>query len=404
MAALFPDSAPPRTILVICTRRIGDVLLATPIVRSLKARWPQAQIDMLVFKGTAGVLENNPDIRQVITVAQRASLKERFSDAYKIWRKYDLACAAMTSDRASFYCWFAGRKRIGIVAPAGKSWFKRLLLNRFAVDSNQTKHIVQSGLSLLPLLEVEAIPEVVPPSVSLHTEQIAHLQRRLAPLQDSPYAALHLYPMYTYKMWHAEGWVAVIEWLRAQGYAVVLTGGPDPAEMAYAAQISARVGGAILNLAGVLSLGETAEVIRRAKLYVGPDTSVTHIAAATGTPTIALFGPSNPVRWGPWPRGWSASESPWKLAGSGRHGNTYLLQGHGACVPCKLEGCEAHIQSWSDCLLMLDANRVIDAAAELLDIALPKLHRIPIVAQSIARPQRRVSEVQATPAAIGKQA
>jgi heptosyltransferase-3 len=117
MPALFSDSAPPRSILVICTGRIGDVLLATPVSRSLKARWPDAQIDMLVFSGTGGVLENNPDIRHVISVASRANLARRFAGARKIWRKYGLGCALRTSSAASLYCWMAGRKRIGVVAP-----------------------------------------------------------------------------------------------------------------------------------------------------------------------------------------------------------------------------------------------------------------------------------------------
>lgn len=403
MAALFPDSVPPRTILVICTRRIGDVLLTTPVIRSLKARWPDAQIDMLVFNGTAGVLENNPDIRHVISVAQRARLSERFADARKIWRKYDLACAAMTSDRASFYSWFAGRKRIGIVAPAGKSWFKRLLLNRFAVESDQTMHVVQSGLSLMPLLDIAARPEVVAPGIGHQAERIAQMDGRLASVAGKPLAALHLYPMYTYKMWHTEGWLAVIDWLRTHGYAIVLTGGPADAETAYARDIAARAGGDILNLAGQLSLGETAEVIRRSKLFIGPDTSASHIAAATGTPTITLFGPSNPVRWGPWPKDWTGG-SPWKLSGSGHRGNVYLIQGRGACVPCKLEGCEANIHSWSDCLLMLDANRVIDAAAELLGIEPDKQRRIPIVSLSVVRPHRLAPEAETAPTTMGSKA
>jgi heptosyltransferase III len=389
MAALFPASRPPRTILVVCTRRIGDVLLATPLARSLKHRWPDAQIDMLVFEGTAGVLEHNPDIRSVISVAQRARFGERLADARKIWRRYDLACAAMTSDRAAFYCWFAGRKRVGIVEPAGKSGFKRLLFNRLAVENHTRWHTVQSALSLLPLLDVAPCPQVVAPGIGPNAQAGARLDRQLAAAAGKPTAVLHLYPMYTYKMWHEEGWLALIDWLRAQGYAIVLTGGPAEAEVAYAQRIGARAGGTLISLVGQLSLGETAEAIRRARLFVGPDTSATHIAAATGTPTIALFGPSKPVRWGPWPQGWSAPTSPWPMVGSGRHGNVYLLQGTGACVPCTLEGCEAHLGSWSDCLLMLDANRVIDAAAELLGIARDNQVREAIVSLMPNRPQRR---------------
>jgi heptosyltransferase-3 len=61
-------------------------------------------------------------------------------------------------------------------------------------------------------------------------------------------------------MWHIEGWIAVIDSLRARGYAIVLTGGPAEAEVAYARDIAERVGGEIINLTGRLSLGETAEV------------------------------------------------------------------------------------------------------------------------------------------------
>ena len=61
----MPDSA-PRRILVVCLRRIGDVLLATPLLRSLKNAYPLAEIDALVFAGTAGMLEGNADVRRVI--------------------------------------------------------------------------------------------------------------------------------------------------------------------------------------------------------------------------------------------------------------------------------------------------------------------------------------------------
>ena len=383
MTALFPDTAPPRSILVICTGRIGDVLLGTPVVRSLKAHWPHAQIDMLVFNGTGEVLENNPDIRRVISISPRAKPAGRLSDARKIWRKYDLGCSLRTSSLASFLCWTAGRKRIGIVAPARKSWLRKRMLHRFVVDRDHSLHAVQSGISLMTLLDIAPRFEVVLPAVRSQPVQLEQLERLLAPVAGKPYVVVHMYPRYTYKMWHAEGWIALLEFLRARGYAIVLTGGPAEAEMAYARDISERAGNEVINLVGKLSLAATAEVIQRARLFVGPDTSASHIAAATGTPTLVLFGPSNPVRWGPWPKDWTG-DSPWETSGSGRRGNVYLLQGVGACVPCKLEGCDANIDSWSDCLLMLDANRVIDAAIVLLGIAPDRQRRIPIVAEGFA--------------------
>ncbi|WP_429363854.1 glycosyltransferase family 9 protein [Paraburkholderia sp. GAS32] len=396
MTALFPDTAPPRSILVVCTGRIGDVLLGTPVARSLKLHWPNAKIDVLVFDGTGGVLENNPDIRRVISISPRAKPVQRLNDARKIWRQYDLGCSLRTSSLASFLCWMAGRKRIGIVAPARRSWIKKLMLNRFVIERGHSVHTVQSGVSLMALLGITPCFEVVPPALLTQPSQLEQLDPLLASTNGKPYAVVHMYPRFTYKMWHAEGWIAVLAFLHARGYAIVLTGGPAAAEVTYARDICARAGIEAVNLVGKLSLAATAEVIRRARLFIGPDTSASHIAAAIGIPTLALFGPSNPVRWGPWPKGWTGI-SPWMTSGSRRRGNVYLLQGIGACVPCKLEGCEAHIHSWSDCLLTLDANRVIDAATELLDIA-PSIapdrrRRIPIVAETFAGARLEMADV-----------
>ena len=129
----------------------------------------------------------------------------------------------------------------------------------------------------------------------------------------------------------------------------------------------------VTDLSGKLSLAELAELIRGARLYVGPDTSVTHIAAACGTPTVALFGPSNPVKWGPWPIGAADDPSPWRMLGQPwqRKGNVALLQGVqpadlGHCLPCRLEGCERHLGSESRCLTEMPADPVIAAARELL--------------------------------------
>jgi heptosyltransferase-3 len=396
MTVFFPDTAPPRSILIVCTGRIGDVLLGTPVARSLKSHWPNAQIDMLVFDGTGGVLENNPDIRRVILIPSRAKQARRLNDARKIWRQYDLGCSLRTSSLASFLCWVAGRKRIGLVAPLRKSWLKKWMLHRFIVDRDHSLHTVQSGALLMTLLGITPSFEIVTPALRNQPVQLAHLEQLLASVTGKSYVVVHMYPRYTYKMWHAEGWIALIEFLRSRGYAIVLTGGPAELEAVYARNISEQASNDVINLVGKLSLAATAEVIRRARLFVGPDTSTSHIAAATGTPTLALFGPSNPLRWGPWPKDWVGS-SPWNTVGSAQRGNVYLLQGVGACVPCQREGCNGNINSWSDCLLMLDANSVIDAAARLLGIAPNGKRRIPIVTRAYAHTRLGTAQLGAHP-------
>nr|WP_254214847.1 glycosyltransferase family 9 protein [Burkholderia multivorans] len=373
--ALFSSARPPRTILVAAPRRIGDVLLTTPLVRSLKARWPDAQIDMLVFRGTEGVLEHNPDVRRVIVVAQRAGFCERLRDALSMWRRYDLACAALSSDRPRFYSWFAGRKRVGLVDPERLTWLTRLMLNGIAINHHQSAHTVVSTLALAPVIGIDPVSEVVAPGIGDDPERRARFDAWLAESPavraGKPLVVLHPYPMFRYKQWRLDGWVEMIGWLRDRGFAVALSGGPADREREYAEQVAAEAGGDVLNLVGRLTFGESAELVRRARLFIGPDTGATHVAAATGTDTIALFGPSDPVRWGPWPQHWPATENPWPLRGSGRHGNVWLLQGDGDCVPCRHEGCDRHVDSRSDCLENLDAQRVKRAAAEMLGLERP---------------------------------
>ena len=85
------DRRPPRRILLVCTQRIGDVLLATPLARSLKQAWPQAELRFLVFQGTAGVLAGNPDIDRIIAYPQRTGWRGTLAQLRELWQRYDLA-------------------------------------------------------------------------------------------------------------------------------------------------------------------------------------------------------------------------------------------------------------------------------------------------------------------------
>lgn len=354
------ERKPPRRILLICTQRIGDVLLATPLARSLKRAWPEAELHFLVFKGTEGVLEGNPDIDRVIALPQRTDWRGKLAQFRTLWRRYDLAVSTIATDRARLYGWVGAVFRIGFIAEQEKG--KNLLLDRWLKFDDRDTHTVSMGLRLTELLGIAPCYQVVPPSLAPHARDA--LFGRLDSLKEKKYVVLHPSPKFAYKMWRQEGWVELAEWLQQQGLQVVLTGGPDSDERAYAEAIAQQV--PVLNLAGALSLAETAELIGSARLFIGPDTAVTHIAAAMGVPTIALFGPSNPVKWGPWPQRWSRPESPWPWRGGGRQGNVQLIQGQGDCVPCLLEGCDRHIGSNSLCLQQISASSLIVAVRAMM--------------------------------------
>lgn len=353
----------PANILVVVTRRIGDVLLTTPLIRSLRLAWPRAKIDVLVFAGTEGVLFGNHDINRILTVAPRLALGEHLRFLAGLWWKYDLSLSAVPSDRPTIYAFMAGKQRIGLVAEGKKHQWKKWLLSQWAPFNGNDIHTVLTHLRLATLLGVSSSNEVV---VSWRQEDEGQVRQVLPfDLSAQPYAVLHVYPMFAYKMWRADAWAELSHWLRSQGLRVVLTGGAKTEEADYIQHLMPSLPVDTVNIAGKVSLGGVAYLLSKARGYVGPDTSVTHMAAALGIPVVALFGPSNPVKWGPWPKEYKGANNPYCMKGTQRVNNVLLLQGKGDCVPCMEEGCEHHTASLSDCLQYLPAASAIEAMQEL---------------------------------------
>lgn len=355
---------PPRSVLVVVTRRIGDVLLGTPVIRSLKAAWPDAAVDALVFEGTQDVLAANPDVRRVHTIAQRPGILAHLALAVRLARRYDVALSLVPSDRPTIYASIAGRWRAGLLLPTRKERWKRPFLHHWVAFDARNTHTVLMHLALAEALGIPPRREVV---VSWSTADAQQVDTLLAGDDGRPLAVLHPYPRFNYKLWHAGGWIETAHWLARHGYRVVLSGGPDAAELEYVRDLTPGMPAATLDLAGRLTLGGTGYLLSRAALYVGPDTAVTHMAAALGVPTVALYGPTDAVKWGPWPRDYTGSGNPWRRLGSQSVGRVRLLLGDPACVPCGHEGCERHIGSFSDCLQELPTARVIAAIESLID-------------------------------------
>lgn len=349
--------------LVVCTRRIGDVLLATPVVRSLKVAHPGAAIDMLVFEGTQDIVSANADIRRIWTIAERPAIGPHLTLLRSIRRRYDLALSILAGDRPTFHAWAAGRYRVGTLLNDRKSWWKRRLLHEWVPFDNLHTHTVAMNLRLLAPLQIEPLGT---PVVSWTHEDEDSVSRAFPGIQSSrPYVALHVSPKFAYKTWTVAGWVALGRWLMDRGMTVVVTG-VETAEQRYCEHVILGLPEAV-NLVGLVTLPALGYLLSHAALYIGTDTAVSHMAAAVGVPTVVLFGPSNPVKWGPWPKDFPpTTPSPWLRQGSQRQGNVFLLQGEGDCVPCLGEGCDRHVNSLSDCLQRLSVHRVIQAVETML--------------------------------------
>lgn len=362
------QSADFRRILVVCTRQIGDVLLTTPLIRAAKQRWPAAAIDVLGFAGTTGMLEGNPDVAEIIEVQPGSGWRQSLPLARRLWRRYDLALVSERSDRAHIYGWFAARVRAGRVsAHAGRlERWKRALLRHAVTVEHDDEHVVLERLRLLdPWLSPAArgpVHVVPPPAAALPADVVG--------LLDRSYAVVHVPSMWRYKQWPVERYTALVRGLLDDGVQVVLTGGPGEADAAKCAEVAhAGTSPSLLNLAGRLNFNQLTALLQRAGVYIGPDTSVTHLAAACGIPVVALYGPTNPQLWGPWPQGHGVAE-PYRLRGvCQRVGSIRLLQSERSCVPCMGEGCDRHRDSASLCLEQdFDTLRVLAQAREALGL------------------------------------
>jgi heptosyltransferase-3 len=341
------------TILVVALRRLGDVLLTTPLIRSLRRAWPDATIHALVFAPTAGILEGNPDLDAIVTMPARPTAAESLGLMARLWKGYTLAVSTQSGDRPTSFALAAGRAHLAPVEPRLSGSLKRFALRR-SVPTVEGLHRVEEILRLADALGIERVPELVCPTRPA-LSQIGPQQR---------YAVIHAAPMYRYKRWTPAGWRELAAALERRGLTVVATGGPDQSERSYLDEVW-EGHPHVRRLDGQIEWAEIAALLSRAALFIGPDTSVTHLAAASGCPTIALYGPTDPRLWGPWPIG--GLKQPWLAAGTiQRRGNVWLVQNPLPCLPCQKEGCERHIESYSRCLDEMKLEQVLAAVNDAL--------------------------------------
>ncbi len=340
-------------ILVIVLRRLGDVLLTTPLIRSLRRAWPDASIEALVFADTAGILAGNPDLDGVVAMPVRPTAGQSLALAKRLWSRYDLAVSTQCGDRPWFFAFVAGRVRVGPIEDNLSGRLKRFVYHR-SLPYVPGVHRVEEILRIADLLGIARAPELVCPSAGM-PESIA----------VGDYAVIHAAPMFRYKQWTKSGWRELAAALTARGLTIVATGGPAQSERDYLDAVWSGDGRAVRRVDGQLGWPQLAGLLAKSRVYIGPDTSVTHLAAATGCPTVALYGPTDPRLWGPWPSG--GLDTMWAATGTiQRRDNVWLVQNALPCTPCQLEGCERRLDSYSTCLDELSAAQVIAA----VDLAL----------------------------------
>lgn len=370
----------PKKVLFIATRQIGDVLVTTPLIENARELWPDAEFHFLGYRGKLDILKGNPDISHVIETSDHPRFSEYLSLLGQLFQRYDLAVITQPSDRAYLYGLIAARRRVGLLGghPQGlteqdrakrsisekqNAWKKAICLHTVDIDYFR-QHVIAEKLRLLDIFyphnrDIFCKPiSVTPPEGEALTPGITNQLR-------SPYIVVHPGPLTAYKRWPLAYWQNLLSWIVKQGWQVVLSASPAKQDLQLNHDIlsllDSQTRREVINTLGELSIPQAGTLIRGALAYVGVDTSITHLAAACNTPTIALFGPTPPTNFGPWPNAY-IGEQPYQLrARSQTVGNVTILQGPGACVPCRKAGCDDKAHSNSECLDHLEPAQVIEA-------------------------------------------
>ncbi len=330
------------------------MLLVTPLARSLLDAG--YRVDWLVASGTQDLLEAQPCAHAVYTVSAVMSWRAQLVLSMRLWRRYDVAFVLTASDRPMVLALAASRRIYALIPAQGRKYaWKRYVASQW-IPYEDKQHMVWRAMRLGQLAHLPAHAQT---GLEWTDDDTRVVQQHVPWQPQTAYVHLHPFARWAYKWWNREDWRGLVSSILDAGFRVVITG--SPAEKEQARDLArGHDNNEVCVLADQLNWRQLACLSRHAAAYVGLDTANTHLAASTGTPVIALFGPTDPRIWGPWPNGFDG-KTPWRSRsenGIQRSGNISLLQGTQDCVPCQLEGCDRHSQSDSDCLRTMPAQWV----------------------------------------------
>jgi heptosyltransferase-1 len=344
----IPFDKDPQRILFIKPSAIGDVVHSLPILSLLRKRFPAAQISWLIAPNCAGLLEGHADLNQTILFDRKrlgqawrnpaaamelVALHRRLRSA-----QFDLVVDLQGLLRSGWLSRTTGAPvRIGFAnAREGAPWF---YTHRVEIK-NIEQHAIERYLKVAAALgcDIDAPLEYKFPVRPEHREHVLTLLE-----SADPYAVLLPGTNWLTKRWPAERFAELVKPLHERfGLRSIIAGGAD------AAALAKDIPGA-LNLAGTTNLLQLVALLEGAALVVANDSGPMHIAAALDRPLVTMFGPTNPIRTGPYGKMQSVVRNPIE------------------CSPCYSRKC-SHIS----CLRHLGSGRVLERIEEQLSSTRPR--------------------------------
>jgi predicted lipopolysaccharide heptosyltransferase III len=285
-------------ILLLQLKRIGDLILTTPAVAVLRERFPEAHVTLVASSECGDLLPAVPSVDRILMA--RRNLRDLALFLAIARRKFDYCIDFTRNDRSALLAFLsAARKRIVSYRVSDQSKNRARLYTDFVNVRMRDLHTIDYNLALLEPLGIRDV------SCALHLRlPQSALEKADALLRNwkcsKPYMILHPGSARQEKLWETGRWARVIERFgQNDDFDLVLTSGPSNHEQAHIAAIKAKTQQQIIDLSGKTDLLTLAALIGQARLLVTVDSAPMHLAAATRTPEVILFGPTNPFHWRP---------------------------------------------------------------------------------------------------------
>ena len=292
---------PPRSILVIKLRYIGDVVLSTPVLSRLREGFPKARITMLVNAGTEEVVQGHPALDELLVVDRGMTHRHwrLLGDLRR--RQFDVVVDLTDGDRSAILSWLSGAPiRVGYNSEdrwRGRLYTRIVQADRFIMHTAQY-HL--AAVEALGLAGGTPVPHITVTRDARHAAQRLLQEVQIEP--DRAFVCLHPGARWWFKAWPGQRFAALADRIQTQsGTQALFLGGEQDRQIME--EIARSMTSPCRSLAGQTRLQELAAVLERASLMITNDNGPMHMAAAVGTRVVGLFGPSNPAIWGPWGMG-----------------------------------------------------------------------------------------------------
>lgn len=287
---------------------IGDVLHATPVARALKTKFPACHITWIVGQASYPMVKDNPFIDEVYIWSRERwetmMRQGKWIEAWRMWRQLRQDMAARRFDIAldvhglllsGMVTKVTGApRRIGLGDTKEPNW---LFMTERSPSQPQEVHAIQRYLSILRPLGITTHDYKMTLCLDEQAKRYAEeFFTRHAIRKNEKVVVLNPATTWPAKNWPAEFFAAAADAL-ARNARIIVCGGPGDIEIVN--KVMARSAAPVINAVGQTSLQQLAAIIGRANLVIAGDTGPLHMAVALGVPTVSIFGPTDPARFGP---------------------------------------------------------------------------------------------------------